>query len=98
MGRTNPTFRDVLRGIQEQWGAYRRALRRREQPRFDRLLKYAHDHADASGNLNHNQAEIPLLLSVALEQERRLDEQNAHIEDLEARLDALETALEQQED
>lgn len=35
---------------------------------------------------------------MALEQERRLDEQKAQIEDLQARLEALETGLEQRED
>lgn len=98
MGRTNPTFRDVLRGVQERWTAYRRTLCRHEKPRFDRLLEYADDHADASGYLNHNQAEIPILLSMALEQEGRLDEQKAQLEDLAARLDDLEPALDQQED
>jgi len=41
MGRTNPTYRDALRAIEERWAEFRRALRRRDQPRFDRLFEYA---------------------------------------------------------
>jgi len=32
MGRTNPTYRDALRAIEERWAEFRRALRRRDQP------------------------------------------------------------------
>lgn len=53
MGRTNPTYRDVLTGIEERWRDFRRALRRRDQVRFDDLFTYARTHADASGLLNH---------------------------------------------
>jgi hypothetical protein len=83
VGRTNPTYRDALRAVRERWGAFRRALRRRDQPRFDRLFEYAREHADASGLLNHGNPLLPALLSIDLEQEARLDA-------LEARLDALE--------
>jgi hypothetical protein len=72
MGRTNPTYRDTLRGVEERWGPYRRALRRRDQPRFDRLFEHGRAHADAAGHLNHAEPLFPLLVSILLEQERRL--------------------------
>jgi len=74
MGRTNPTYRDALRAIEERWAEFRRALRRRDQPRFDRLFEYAREHADASGLLNHQNPLLPALLSIDLEQEARLDD------------------------
>lgn len=83
MGRTNPTFRNALRGLENCWAAYRRGLRRPDQPHFDRLFEHARTHADASGYLNHPEPMYPLLVSIALEQEVRIAE-------LEARLDALE--------
>jgi hypothetical protein len=86
MGRTNPTYRDALRAIEERWAAFRRALRRRDQPRFDRLFAYAREHADASGLVNHQTPLLPALLSIDLEQESRLD-------DHEDRLAALEAAV-----
>ena len=86
MGRTNPTYRDALRAIEGRWAEFRRALRRRDQPKFDRLFEYAREHADASGLLNHQNPLLPALFSIDLEQEARLD-------DHEERLGELETAL-----
>ncbi|MFB6252142.1 MAG: hypothetical protein ABEI27_10750 [Halobellus sp.] len=90
MGRTNPTYRDALRAIEERWATFRRALRGREHPRFDRLFVYAREHADASGLLNHQNPLLPALVSIDLEQERRLDDQETRLDDYEARLDELE--------
>lgn len=90
MGRTNPTHRDALRAIEERWADFRRALRRRAQPRFDRLFEYAREHADASGLLNHQNPVLLALFSIDIEQEARLD-------DHEERLAELEQALEQRE-
>lgn len=86
MGRTNPTYRDALRALEKRWADFRRALRRRDQPCFDQLFAHAREHADASGLLNHPNPLFPALVSIDLEQERRLD---AH----EDRLDELEAAL-----
>ena len=90
MGRTNPTYRDRLQAIEQRWGAYRRTLRRRDQPRFDQLFVYARDHADAAGMLNHEDRLAPVLISIDLEQERRIDELETRIEELETRIDTLE--------
>jgi len=88
MGRTNPTYRDALRAIEERWADFRRALRRRDQPHFDRLFEYAREHADASGLLNHQNPLLPALLSIDLEQETRIDEHEARLEDIEAALES----------
>jgi hypothetical protein len=95
MGRTNPTYRDALRAIEERWSEFRRALRRHDQPRFDRLFEYAREHADASGLLNHQNPLLPALLSIDLEQEARLDDHEERLSELEQRLS--ETAGEQQQ-
>ena len=95
MGRTNPTYRDALRAIEERWAEFRRALRRRDQPRFDRLFEYARKHADASGLLNHQNPLLPALLSIDLEQEGRLDDHEERLEELEQRFS--ETVTEQQQ-
>ncbi len=93
MGRTNPTFRDSLRAIEERWSEFRRALRRRDQPRFDQLLAYARRHADASGSLNHRNPLLPILLSIDLEQEGRMDAIEDRIEEHEDRMDAIERRM-----
>jgi hypothetical protein len=94
MGRTNPTYRDALRAIEERWAEFRRALRRHDQPRFDRLFEYAREHADASGLLNHQNPLLPALLSIDLEQEARLDDHEERLSELEQQLS--ETVAEQQ--
>ena len=87
MGRTNPTYRDALRAIEERWAEFRRALRRRDQPRFDRLFEYAREHADASGLLNHQNPLLSALVSIDLEQESRLDDHEHRLEDIEQALE-----------
>lgn len=72
MGRTNPTFRNLLEAIETRWAEYRRALRRRDQPAFDRLFAHAHAHADAAGSLNAEEPMHPVLVSMLVEHERRL--------------------------
>ena len=95
LGRTNPTYRDALRVIEERWADFRRALRRRDQPRFDQLFEYARKHADASGLLNHQNPFLPALFSIDLEQEARLDDHEARLVELEQRIS--ETRNKQQE-
>lgn len=96
MGRTNPTYRDALRAIEERWSDFRRALRRRDQPNFDKLFEYAREHADASGLLNHQRPLLPALFSVDLEQEARLNEHEERIEELEQALKKRDTSREWQ--
>jgi hypothetical protein len=83
MGRTNPTYRDVLRALDNQWSDYRRGLRRADQQRFDQLFAYIRAHADASGYLNHTEPFYPALVSIDLEQEARLDEIENRLKQLE---------------
>lgn len=86
MVRTNPTYRDALRAIRENWSDFRRALRNRDQPRFDQLFDYAREHADAGGLLNHKNPLLPTLFSIDLEQEARLDEHEQRLNKIEASL------------
>jgi hypothetical protein len=86
MGRTNTTYRDLLRAMESRWSEYRRALRHTDQGVFDRLFEYARAHADASGLQNHQFVEIPALISMVIEQQKQ-------IEDLEDRLDHVEDDL-----
>ena len=88
MGRTNPTYRGALRAIEGRWADFRRALRRRDQPQFDQLFEYARKHADASGLLNHQNPLLPVLVSIDLEQEARLDGHEERLAELEAAVDA----------
>lgn len=77
----------MLEAIQSRWSDYRRALRRHDQPHFDRLFEYADAHADAAGYLNADDPMQPILFSMLLEQQKRLAEQRERLELLEQRLD-----------
>lgn len=90
MGRTNPTFRNVLEAVKSRWGDYRRALRRRDQAPFDRLFEYADAHADAAGYLDNDDPMEPILVSMLLGQEKRLAELDGRIAELDGRTAELE--------
>ncbi|ESS12963.1 MAG: hypothetical protein A07HR60_00199 [uncultured archaeon A07HR60] len=84
MGRTNPTYRDLLGGVETEWSDYRRTLRRRDQDHFDRLFTHARNHADAAGMLNHSERMAAFWMAVAVEQERRLSEVETRLTQLES--------------
>lgn len=97
MGRTNPTYRNVVERQEERWQPFRRALRRRHEADFDRLFEYAARHASAAGYLNRTDPEVAMLFSMllAVETERRgLEEQVA---ELEERVEALAGRVEELE-
>lgn len=101
MGRTNPTYRDAVAGLESEWGPMRRALRREYQGDFDRLFERARGFADAAGHANATDPERALLLSVLLAHEvelrqvsSRLEETETKLEDAEDRLAETETRLE----
>jgi hypothetical protein len=93
MGRTNPTYRDALRAIKDRWQDYRRALRNRDQPRFDQLFAYAREHAAASGLLNHENPLLPALFSIDLQQEARFNDHENRLEDIEQALEHEENEI-----
>ena len=72
MGRSKPTFRNYLERFEGDWAPYRRALRRRDQPHFDRLFEAAREHADAAGQLDPTDPRLAILFSMLLAHEREL--------------------------
>lgn len=87
MGRTNPTYRDLLRRLEERWQPYRRGLRLRDQERFDRLFEDAAAHADAAGYLNPDEPLHPALVSMLIEQQARLEAVHLRLRALEDDVD-----------
>lgn len=72
MGRTLPTFRALLDRLEVEWSDYRRALTAEEKRRWDALWQQARRHASASTNAAPLNPMEAMLLSVLLEQEKRL--------------------------
>jgi hypothetical protein len=72
MGRTVPTFRQLIEVTAERWAKFRRALRREDQEHFDRLFRSVRFYTQAATyQCNDNPMEA-ILLSIALDQEKRL--------------------------
>lgn len=72
MGRTEPTFRNLLDRIEHDWRDYRRGLSPEEQACFDALFQKARAHASASMNVARVDPMESVLLSMLLEHEREL--------------------------
>lgn len=72
MGRTNPTYRDLIRHYESTLQSYRRGLRQADQAHFDRLFDQARQHGDAATFQNATDPDTMLLLSMLLAHERRL--------------------------
>ncbi|MFP9193190.1 hypothetical protein [Natronosalvus vescus] len=83
MGRTNPTYRDALRGLEREWAPMRRALRRERQADFDRLFDRARTVADAAGYANTADPERALVLSLLVAHETALRELEVRVSELE---------------
>lgn len=72
MGRTLPTFVQLVEQAAQRWAKFRRALRREDQQHFDRLFSSVRSYTQAATyQCNDNPMEA-ILLSIALDQEKRL--------------------------
>src|SRR6202051_3799412 len=73
MGRTVPTFVQLIEDAAARWSKFRRALRREDQEHFDRLFRSVRSYTQAATyQCNDNPMEA-ILLPIALDQEKRLD-------------------------
>jgi len=83
MGRTNPTYRDTLSHLQEEWSDFRRGLRYHDQEHWDNLWKQAADYADAAGYHYTTRKMDLVLMSMLLAQERRIAELEEQLDEEE---------------
>lgn len=72
MGRTVPTFRQLIEATAERWAKFRRALRREDQEHFDRLFRIVRSYTQAATYQSSDNPMEAILLSIALDQEKRL--------------------------
>jgi hypothetical protein len=72
MGRTVPTFVQLIQNTIERWSKFRRALRREDQPHFDRLFQRVRGYTQAATYQAHDNPMEAILLSIALDQEKRI--------------------------
>jgi hypothetical protein len=88
MGRTVPTFRQLIEEATAHWSKFRRALRREDQQHFDRLFRIVRSYTYAATYQCHDNPMEAILLSIVLDQEKRMAQQGL-------RLEAIERALRQ---
>ncbi len=72
MGRTVPTFRQLIEQVAQRWAKFRRALRREDQEHFDRLFLRVRSYTQAATYQCTDNPMEAILLSIALDQEKRL--------------------------
>jgi hypothetical protein len=73
MGRTVPTFRQLVDDAIARWAKFRRALRREDQEYFDRLFRRVRSYTQAATYQASDNPMEAILLSMALDHEKRLD-------------------------
>ena len=74
MGRTVPSFRMLLDSIIMELGDFKRALRRRDQQVFDRIMDMAREHASASTVAAAVDPMDTIVLSILIEQQKQIDD------------------------
>ncbi len=73
MGRTVPTFVQLIQQAAERWKKFRRALRCEDHEHFDRLFVRVRYYTHAATYQCHDNPMEAILLSIALDQEKRLN-------------------------
>jgi hypothetical protein len=73
MGRTVPTFRQLIDDAIARWSKFRRALRREDQEYFDRLFRRVRIYTQAATYQASDNPMEAILLTIAIDQEKRLD-------------------------
>jgi hypothetical protein len=78
MGRTVPTFRQLVDDAIARWAKFRRALRREDQEYFDRLFRRVRSYTQAATYQASDNPMEAILLSIALDQENAPGRARAH--------------------
>ena len=73
MGRTVPTFRQLIDISAARWSKFRRALRREDQGYFDRLFRRVRSYTQAGTYQANDNPMETILLTLALDHEKRLE-------------------------
>lgn len=64
MGRSNPTYRNLLDDYEDRMQAFHRAMRHQHRPAFDRVFEHAHLRSAPAGMVNDPDIEMLALFSM----------------------------------
>ena len=80
MGRTVPTFRNVIESFGMEWNDFKRALRSMDRDAFEELMNHARRHAAAGSNMSSPNPFEPVVMSILVEHEKTLRKLKKHVE------------------
>lgn len=73
MGKTVPTYTRLVKEKKKKLEKYRDALRKRDRESFERILEDSQKHRDAGKEMTSPIPFRPMMLSVLLELEKRIE-------------------------
>lgn len=80
MGRTVPTFRNIIESFGWEWNDFKRALRDTDRKTFEELLNHGRHHATAGSNMANPNPFEPVVMSILIEHEKTLRKLREHVE------------------
>ena len=81
MGRTVPTFRNMIDLFELEWNDYKRALRKNDKKIFEKLLNHARKHGASGTNMVNPNPFEPIVISILIEHEKTLRSLNEKSDD-----------------
>ena len=80
MGRTVPTFRNIIESFGWGWNDFKRALRELDRDAFDELMNHARRHAASGSYMSNPNPFEPVVMSILVEHEKTLRKIREHVE------------------
>lgn len=72
MGRTVPTYREILKKEKEKWQDFKNSLKERERKAFERLLENCEIHVSAGSQVKSPNPFREMTMSILLEQQKEI--------------------------
>ena len=80
MGRTVPTFRNIVESFGWEWNDFKRTLRNIDREAFEELMNHARRHAAAGSNMSNPNPFEPVVMSILVEHEKTIRKLREHVE------------------
>ena len=72
MGRTLPTFRNLIELFSLEWNDFKRALKYEDKEVFEELLNHARKHGASGTNMVNPNPFEPIVISILIEHEKSI--------------------------
>ncbi|HTK82736.1 MAG TPA: hypothetical protein VL633_10625 [Bacteroidota bacterium] len=82
MGRTVPTFTNIIDAELASWGKYRRGLRKKDQETFDEMFRAAKQHLAENFYAMRTIPFESIIVSLVLEQHKRIKQLEQRVAEL----------------